>query len=76
MIFTDKDRITAAALFIVVLLVFTGCGSTDAQEIAADGQESIVDEQETVTDGSGAEIIPRAWETPVIELGEDRKSVV
>lgn len=70
MIFPDKYRITAAVLLIAGLSVFTGCSSTDAQETATDGQESIVDEQETVTDELGAEIIPKAWETPVIELGD------
>ena len=66
----DLKKVKAAALLIAGLLVFAGCGSTDAQETAADGQESDVDEQETVTDEPEVEVIPKAWETLVIELGD------
>lgn len=59
----DLKKVTAAALLILGLTVFTGCGSTDVQETASDEQETVSDEQEV-------KIIPKAWETPVIELGD------
>ena len=59
----DIQKVTAAVLLIAGLSVFTGCGSVDVQEIAAD-------EQETVADKPEVEFIPKAWETIVIELGD------